>query len=156
MIEMLSQWRAGEVIGLAAVVLGCLTAIVWGIALFWCLTRRSEIHANAVREYLQRGLSVDEIERLIRAHHSPMARDVTDERTLEANLASVLVQHEVSAATMEQVVRVFQSADAATKKAVYDAIEEMLESDVSEDQLLAAVRTLCGPRGQSPPVLVTG
>ena len=52
MIEMLSSWRAGEVIAGLAVTLGCLTAIVWGVAIFWSWTRRTEIQANLMRDFL--------------------------------------------------------------------------------------------------------
>jgi hypothetical protein len=156
MVEMLSSWRAGEVIALTAVLLGCLTAIVWGVAIFWCWARRTEIHANLMRDFLQRGLSVDEIERLLRAQEAAAPAKVVNERALEAGLASLLVQHEVSAATVEQVLRVYQSADAATKQAVYDAIEEMLDSGAGEDQLLTAVRALCSPRDRVNVMPVVG
>jgi hypothetical protein len=153
MIEMLSRWKPGEVIAGLAVILGCLTAIVWGVAIFWCWARRTEVRANLMRDFLQRGLAVEEIERLLRVQHDPTpAAKLVNERELEANLASLLVQYEVSAATIEQVVRVYQGTDPATKKAVYDAIEEMLESGAGEDQLLTAIRTLC-LRHERAPVL---
>jgi hypothetical protein len=142
MIEMLSRWKPGEVIAGLAVILGCLTAIVWGVAIFWCWARRTEVRANLMRDFLQRGLAVEEIERLLRVQHDPTP----------AGKLSLLVQYEVSAATIEQVVRVYQGTDPATKKAVYDAIEEMLESGAGEDQLLTAIRTLC-LRHERAPVL---
>ena len=65
MWEFLSTWPPGMVIGLVSVVGGCLTAIVWGIAIFWSWTRRAEIAANLKRDLLQRGLSVEEVERVL-------------------------------------------------------------------------------------------
>ena len=153
MPEFLTNWAPGEVIGLAAVVFGvvggCLTVIVWGIAIFWSWARREEIRANLKRDMLQRGLSADDIERVLRAPGEPAnCQRTTDGRGLDANLASLLVQHEVSARTIEQIVRTFQAADAGAKKPLYDAIEEMLDSGAEEEQLVTAVRTLCTPRGR--------
>jgi hypothetical protein len=109
-----------------------------------------------MRDFLQRGLSVDEIERLLRAQQAASPAKLVNECELEAGLASLLVQHEVSATTVEQVFRVYQSADAATKQAVYDAIEEMLDSGAGEDQLLTAVRALCSPRDRVNVMPVVG
>ena len=36
-------------------------------------------------------------------------------------------------------------------KAIYDAIEEMLEAEVASEQLLAAVNMLCQPRNANQP-----
>src|SRR5262249_52046329 len=109
MLDFLSTWPPGMVIALVSVVGGCLTAIVWGIAIFWSWTRRVEIAVSLKRDLIQRGLSVEEIERLVR---EPAVNDKpTNERQLDASLASLLVQYEVSAPTMEQVVRTFQAAD---------------------------------------------
>jgi hypothetical protein len=144
MFEFLTLWPPGAVIGLVSVVVGCLTAIVWGIAIFWSWVRREEIRANLKRDMLQRGLSVEEIERILRAPDKP--EQAVNERDLDANLASLLVQYEVSAPTIEQVVRTFQAADPTAKKAVYDAVEEMLGSGAEEEQLVTAIRMLCTPR----------
>src|SRR5262249_5976860 len=109
-----------------------------------------EIRANLKRDMLQRGLSVDDIERVLRAPGEPANSQRTpDERGLDANLASLLVQHEVSAPTIEQVVRTFQAVDPGGKKSVYPGIEEMLDSGAEEEQLVTAVRTLCTPRGRA-------
>jgi hypothetical protein len=150
MFDMLSTWRAGEVIGLTAVVGFFLWMIAWVVVHYWNSARLAELEAGLKRDFLQRGLSVEEIERLLRASREPasIGKPIND-RELDANLASLLVQYEVSAPTIEQTMRVFQTADPAVKKPVYTAVEEMLESGAAEDQLLTAVRSLCQPRERS-------
>src|SRR5262245_42083012 len=119
MWHILESWPAGFVIGLVAVIGFFLWMITWVIAPFWSRVRLAEMEAALKREFLQRGLSVDEIERLIRASQQTAASGgPVNERELDVDLASILVQYEVSAETMEQVVRTFQATDPATKKAV--------------------------------------
>jgi hypothetical protein len=57
-----------------------------------------------------------------------------------------LTQAEVPGPVMLDVMRTYQATDGGTKKAVYDAIEEIVGSEPTEEQLLAAVRTLCPPK----------
>src|SRR4051794_35916311 len=123
MFDILAGWPAHQVIELAGVCLGCLTAIVWGIAIFWCWVRRKEIEANLIRDMLQRGLSVDEIARLVRTPGSPsLTQTATDQRELDANLASLMIQNDIDAATIEQALRIYQQTDPAIKNAVHDSI----------------------------------
>src|SRR5688500_12354865 len=94
MWEMIAGWNAGPVIGLTAVVGFLLWMIVLSVADSWKRVRRAELDAEQKREYLQRGLSIDEIERLLRAGRKPAkGEQPANERVLEANLASVLVQY---------------------------------------------------------------
>ncbi len=149
MTEFFATWKPSEVIGLAAILAGCL-AVVLIVALgVWCAIRHAETAANLKRDMLQRGLSVDEIERVLRAP----AEDHTSvsEKGLEAALASLLVQNEIPAPTLERVLRAFQATDPATKKAVYDSLEEIIGGEPSEEQLLAAVKAFCPPRGGVAP-----
>ena len=60
-------------------------------------------------------------------------------------------QYEIPAPTLERVLRTFQDTDPSTKKAVFAALEEILESGANEEQLLAAVKTLCPGRGTPSP-----
>src|SRR3712207_4489214 len=109
MFEMLSDWKPEEVMGFMAIGVGLvavvglfLWATAWVIVHYWRAVRLAELEASLKRDFLQRGMSVDEIERLLRASREP-AEAPANERELEANLASVLVQYEVSAPTIEQV-----------------------------------------------------
>jgi hypothetical protein len=94
---------------------------------------------------LERGFTVDQIERLLRAPTDPAAESIRA-READAKLASLLVQYEVPAPTMEQVLKLFQSAEPALRPSLCDSIEEMLDSEAKEEQLIAAVRLLCQQR----------
>ncbi len=157
MLDLISGWSPSEVIGLVGVLIGMAAVIgffVWLIALAvahaWRDVRLAELEGSLKRDFLSRGMSVEQVERLLRASREPDPEaEPVNERKLEAELASLLVQYEVSSGTMEQVVQVYQGADPSAKKAVYDAVGEMLESGAEEDQILAAVRTLCRPSGHA-------
>ncbi|HEY1376798.1 MAG TPA: hypothetical protein VGF55_08380 [Gemmataceae bacterium] len=149
MSEFFATWKPSEVIGLAAALGGCLTVVLIVALGVWCSVRHAETAANLKRDMLQRGLSVDEIEHVLRAPAEVPA--FASEKELEAGLASLLVQNEVAGPTVERVLRAYQATDPATKKAVYDSLEEIIGSEPSEDQLLAAVTALCPPRTGAPP-----
>src|SRR5438067_4418900 len=105
MADLLVGWKPEEVIGLVSVVGGLLTVIVWVIAHYWRSVRLAEIESGLKRDFLHRGLSVEEIERLLRSPAEPAKPAKPDnERELDANLAALLVGYEVSAPTMEHVI----------------------------------------------------
>jgi hypothetical protein len=144
MLDFLANWSPEEIMGFVAIV-GGLLAIVSCVGLIsWCVIRNAQIAADLKRDLVQRGLPVDQIERLIlgpREDEKPYY-----EKQLEGSLASLLAQSEVPGPLMTEVLRIYQATDGGTKKAVYDAIEEIIGSEPTEDQLLAAVRTLCPPK----------
>lgn len=152
MTDMFAGWSPKQVIGLVAVIGAFLTAIIITIAIVWYQSRRESLLANLKHDYLERGFTIDQIDRLLRSP-GPSAHDaaVSEEKTLEASLASLLVQYEVPAQTMERVLKTFQETEATAKKPIFDAIEEMLEADVAGEQLLTAVNMLCHPRGGNQP-----
>jgi hypothetical protein len=149
MWDAIKNWQAVDVIVLVMVIGMFLTAIVVSVAVSWGWVRREEIRANLKRDMLERGLSVEQVERLIRAPHQE--RPPVEAKEFEAQFASLLVQNEVSAPTMERVLRVFQETDPLTKKAVYDSLEEIVGSSPSEEQLIAAVKALCPARASTLP-----
>jgi hypothetical protein len=153
MLDVFANWSPEEIMGFVAIV-GGLLAIVSCVGLIsWCVLRNAQIAADLKRDLVQRGLPVDQIERLIqgpREDEKPYY-----EKQLEGSLASLLAQSEVPGPLMTEVLRIYQATDGGTKKAVYDAIEEIIGSEPTEDQLLAAVRTLCPPKGGLPAVPVS-
>jgi hypothetical protein len=148
MWDFLAGWKPGEVIGLFAVLGGLLTAVAVVGTIVWSIVRHAEIKANLKRDLVQRGFTVEQIERLV--YGPSEASQPVNEKELEAQLASLLVQHEVEGPVMDRVLRLYQATDPGTKRAVYDSIEEILDSDASEEQLLTAVRALCPPRSGTP------
>jgi DNA-binding transcriptional MerR regulator len=151
MSDLFAGWPPDEIIGLVAVIGTFLTLMVIAVSIVWYLHRRDALLANQKHDYLDRGFSVEQIEQLLRMP-GPSPQD--QEKVIEAELASLLAQHEVPAPAMERVLQLFKESEPASKKAIRDAIEEMLDADVREEQLLAAATALCGPRRESrPPAL---
>ncbi len=67
MIELLSKFEAGEIIGLAAVIGGCicgLAAIVMGI---WLELRKAEIAGKLKQDMLERNMSAEDIRVVLEA-----------------------------------------------------------------------------------------
>lgn len=67
MLEFLSRWDAGEMIGLVAVVSGALIAITAILSGQWRRVRQTEIEASLKHDMLTRGLSAEDIERVLGA-----------------------------------------------------------------------------------------
>jgi hypothetical protein len=125
------------------------TAIVASIAIPWSLVRQKEIRANSIRDMLDRGMSIEQVERLVGTPSED--GNPAKAKQLDAQFASLLVQNEVPAPTMERVLRIYQQTDPVTKKAVYDSLEEIIGSSPTEEQLVAAVKALCpAPAGPAP------
>jgi hypothetical protein len=141
-------WEPGAVIALVMVI-GILVMMIAAIvASTWSRVRREEIRASFRRDMVDRGLPIEQIERLENAlpDEVPSARV----KKLEAQLASLLVQSETPGPTLEKVLRIYQGTDSATKAAIYDSLEEIIESSPSEEQLVAAVAALCPGRAEQP------
>ena len=144
MLEFFANWNPDAILGLVSIVGGLLAVVLCVGLISWCVVRRAQIAADLKRDLVQRGLSVEQIERLIQG--PPESEKPYYEKQLEGSLASLLAQSEVPGPVMTEVLRIYQATDGGTKKAVYDAIEEIVGSEPTEDQLLAAVRTLCPPK----------
>jgi hypothetical protein len=150
MLEFFATWSPTAIIGLVSVVGGLLAVSICVGLISWCAVRRAQIAADLKRDLVQRGLSVEQIERLVQG--PPEDEKPYYEKQLEGSLASLLAQAEVPGHVMTEVLRVYQATDGGTKKAVYDAIEEIIGSEPTEEQLLAAVRTLCPPKAGAAPM----
>jgi len=145
MVEFFSTWNPGAVTALVAVAGLFLTIAVAVLSWNRRMVRETEIAANLKRELIQKGYSVEQIAQLV-AVPLQGARDKVNEKEREAQLASLMVQYEVTGGTLEEILRTYQATDAATKKAVYDSVQEMLEAEGTEERVLAAVRALCPPK----------
>jgi hypothetical protein len=151
MLDFFSGWRPSHVIGLVAVISTFLTIMVVAVGAFWYCHRRAVLIAEQKHDFLERGFTVDQIERLLRAPAPSAQEAAASEKAVEGNLASLLVQYEVPAPSIEQIMKMFQSVEPASKQAVCDSISEMLESEAADEQLLTAVRQLCRPSENPQP-----
>lgn len=125
-----------------------ITSVVSSIAKNWRKVHESEHQAALKQSMVDKGMSVEDIERVLRASSIS-----TDEEAVKpavptvpaVALATQLMQHEVPAATLEQILDAFRGGDAATQQALAQSIEEMLDGGAESEQILAAVRALCRP-----------
>jgi hypothetical protein len=111
--------------------------------IFACVqVHRTEAATRLTQAMLARGLSVDEMERLLRP---PAA--VNDERHIGA-LAQRLSVLEASGDTLQTVLEAFQAADPATKRLLSRTILSICaEGNKCDDQILGIVRGLLRPGG---------
>jgi hypothetical protein len=130
----------------AVVVIVC--SVTATIAQAWQKVRRGEQEMALKQEMLRRGLSVEEIERLLRAgtrtQDTPPASP--DEKALE-KLIECLGEHGASGRVVEQVLAAVRSADPALRRPLCRAVKAVLENsslegEAKDEQVLAVVRGL--------------
>jgi hypothetical protein len=126
------------------------------IAQAWQKVRRGEQEMALKQEMLRRGLSVEEIERLL--HASSRAQDgpaaSPDEKAVE-KLIECLGEHGASARVIEQILAAVRSADPALRRPLCRAVKAVLENsslegEAKDEQVLAVVRGLSTAERPSP------
>jgi hypothetical protein len=144
----LANWSPLEVI-----LIGVLTAaalVVTGLQ-FW--RRVSLAHAEAAlkQAMLQRGLTPDEIERLLRVDSTPTQAPVpplTDNQAI-AELVGLLGAREVPTNEMEQILAAVMAVEPANRHVVCSSLLKFCEvSDGDSEKMLAVVRALTS--GKAP------
>lgn len=155
MFEFFSTWKPGEVIGLVSVVGGvsvAITAIVMG---HWSRMRRQDAELALKRDLLARGMSVEEVERAMKASaNTTPGWGVLSDVEMEVEFAKYLALNEVSPSRIEEAVGWFRPLARERKAAVAEAITDLVDSGCEEEQLVAAMRALCRPETLSDKELV--
>ena len=70
MSELLARLESTDIIGLVAVVLPFLTAVIICLSYQWRVHRRTELEVGLKRDMVERGMSPQDIERVLGAHLS--------------------------------------------------------------------------------------
>jgi hypothetical protein len=122
---------------------GFLTAIVTAIAVNWRKVKCSE-HLAALKQSLaDRGMSVEEIERVVNAGPEAVS---PREPKLVAEFTEMLVDVQgLSPEDLEKLLEIFQGCDAATQRTILKTVSVMWPGDgssIDPQKLLAAVRAL--------------
>jgi hypothetical protein len=135
-----------------------ITSVVGTIAHAWQKIRRAEAATRLQQAMLERGLSVDEMERLLRPAalvnegsdtQSPAPETPLSEEQLVEKLANRLAGESASEGTIQQVMEAFHASDLPGKRLLYHAIFGLSEGfQATDEQILAVVRGLCRPDGQ--------
>ena len=122
--------------------------VVGVLSTTWTVTRQANLDADLKRDMIQRGMSAEDIERVIAASaNSTRARPSSAQGISEDSLnevVSVLGQVGASPEVIEEVLSAFRSADVPTQEAVSEAIQHLVESadEVTGEQIVAVVRAL--------------
>lgn len=119
-------------------------AVVALVTEAWRKVRQAEQDAELKREMLQRGLSVEEIERLLGAQSAAVSEEAAAE-DIEL-LTGQLGKCSVGGAVLEEVLHTFQSASNPARRAITRALAGLIEAAEeneelpNEEQILAVVR----------------
>lgn len=148
---------------LAMLTVGLLIAVTAIIVTNWRRVRQSDAESALKQDMLQRGMSAEDIERVIRvtsivpekppvevSHPLVIAakanglKELT-EKQLQAKVASDLAVYEMDREKMEEALDALCRADLETQRAVAQAVGHMIENGAEHEQIHAAVVNLCKP-----------
>jgi hypothetical protein len=131
-----AKWNPWELIGLVGVLLA--GGVILAGLLFWRRVRLVQADAALKQAMLQRGLTPDEIERLLRANSEPAPPPATDERAL-GDLVAALGECEVPAADIEQILASIRAQESSQRQALCLAAREMVQKSEGDVEKVRAV-----------------
>lgn len=80
MSDLLSRHSGGELLGLISVVVGCLTGAIIAVTAIitgnWSATRRAELETGLKQQLVSRGMSAEEIAKVVKATSAESADSV--------------------------------------------------------------------------------
>jgi hypothetical protein len=169
MSDLLSRLSSADLVGLSTLVLlfggGTLIALVLGVLGILMSSRRRlrqlELEMTLKQEMVRKGMSAEDIERVMRAGPGgpqtaagapPAAEPPVNElaqHELDARLAAHLAGAGMEGAQLQEAVAAVAAAPLDTKRSVYQAVVAMVEEGVDPEQMHAAVLGLCqaAPQG---------
>jgi len=143
---LLAAWEFFQAIGVVGMI--TLGVVVLGVVEAWARIKQKRLDADLKREMLQRGLSVEEIERL--------AQPIVKVAKLARKIGQSLVDVGVPPEEVTEIMAAFRAADLPTKQILATVIQGIAEQQVEKNgatdtaQLLAAVRGLCSAPRPAP------
>jgi hypothetical protein len=127
------------------------TSVVYALTEAWQKVRRAELETALKRQMLDRGLTVAEMEQLLRASPRSSPPAPADGRVVE-KVAETLAEHQAPPQVIEQVLIAVRRADPGTQQAIHRAIEAVVAKALEEDEPANAEAILAFVRGLSTPV----
>jgi hypothetical protein len=128
-----------------------IVSVVGTVTQAWQKVRRADREAALKEAMIQRGLSVEEMERLLRAGSKApeeSAYNATDDDAIE-ELSEKLAESHASAPTVEEVMTGLRDADSSTRQTICRAVKAVINGaeggDPIDPLILAVVRGLCRP-----------
>jgi hypothetical protein len=126
----------------------------------WRMLRESE-HASALkRSMIERGMSADDIERVVRAvpvRPDPVfgtldvagsSKKTTDDLN---EIANALVQAGVPGKELEQILDFVRASDGSVRQDCVSTVANMIENDADAEQILASLRAIYPARAGERP-----
>jgi hypothetical protein len=144
----LTKLDGGGIIAIVAIGGGLVLGLVLGLAgiLFgnWRRWRQFQCEAALKQEMVRKEMRAEDIERVIRVTQpaEPLVEEMTP-RQLDAKVAAALAGMNIDADKIEQVLGTVVAADLDAKRAVLQALTQMIDDGVDEDKVLACVLGLC-------------
>ena len=142
--EFLVRCQPLEFIALVAVIVGAVVGLVGLMA--WRQVRLKQTEAALKQEALRKGLSVAEIQQLLKPTLGLfVAKPRTDAEAIR-EVARGLTTMGTSGPDFEQCMALIQATDSATRLAVAEVSEGMIEEAweyANKEQLVAIIRGLC-------------
>jgi hypothetical protein len=158
MSELLAKLEAGHVVAIVAIFCGFLTASIAIIFGIWQHVRTSESETALKHDMVQRGLAADEIQKILSASSSKpdLSRDPgravgevggvpMNAAEMVAHIGTSLIAHGLTGDGLAMVMPAIQSAPNNTKEAIANALSNLEDENVSDEQVLALVRSMCPP-----------
>jgi hypothetical protein len=139
-------------IPLALTVCGALVGLVAILAHQWRAVRRAEMEAALKQDMLKRGLSAEEIERVLRASEKP-PEEAAGEDPISDNeyyLVEKMVEEGRPAGDIERLVQALKSTGTAVSDNEYYVIEKMLEEGKTAEDIERVVRAFRVPPPAPP------
>ncbi len=123
-----------------------ITSLTATIVRAWHKVRQAEADTALKQAMLQRGLSVEDIERLSGSAEAPLSEETVG-RALGECLGSSSLEY--SAPALEKAMSIFQAADLPSKRLLVRTLQGIVKGEgaLSEEQLLGLIRGLCQPAG---------
>jgi hypothetical protein len=165
MDTLLSKLHGDEVfvliIVLSAGVVGLIISVTALLVTNWRRVRQLDIESALKQDMLHRGMTAEDIERVIRATSVPVEDKASTEggfgkvaawkaglseltdKELQAKVASDLAVYEMNSEMLEEALQALGRADLDTKQAVAQAVAQMTENGAEHEQILAAIVKLC-------------
>jgi hypothetical protein len=124
-----------------------IVAIVSSVSKNWRKVHESEHMAALKQSMIERGMTADEIERVLRAGPASFG-DSAHGCGDTVELSKKLAEHSVPATAVEQILGAYRSVGPATQKTLANTVEAMLDGGAESDQVIAAVRAIARPANE--------
>jgi hypothetical protein len=149
------------VLGTTGILTGLLIAVTAIVVTSWRRARQLEAESALKQDMLQRGMSAEDIERVIRASSTPAEKESDEkpsgasdalpdpalneltDKQLIAKVAADLAEFGMDANQLGESLESFRRADLETKRTVVQAVARMIEKGADEEQIHTAIVKLC-------------